>query len=79
MYRSAIALSAGIIALIFVSAPALVTPAVAAMSDADKAAIAEATAKCKAQVKEQAQYQEISLWARHKAVKKCVKNMLAGH
>jgi hypothetical protein len=79
MSRSVVALSAGIIAGILVSAPALVTPAAAAMSDADKAAMTDATAKCRAQVKEQAQYNEMSLYARHRAVKKCVKDMLAGH
>ncbi len=79
MSRSVIAVSAGIIAGILVSAPAFVTPAAAAMSDADKAAMTDTTAKCRAKVKEQAQYHEMSLYARHKAVKKCVKDMLAGH
>jgi hypothetical protein len=79
MSRSVIAVSAGIIAGIFVSAPAFVTPAAAAMSDADKAAMTDATPKCRAKVEEQAQYHEMSLYARHKAVKKCVKDMLAGH
>jgi stress-induced morphogen len=49
------------------------------MSNADKAAMTDATAKCRAQVKEQAQYHDMSLYTRHKAVKKCVKDMLAGH
>ena len=58
----------------------LVAPAAAApMSDADKAAMKDATVKCKAQVKEQANFEDMSLYARHKAVKKCVKEMLAGH
>jgi stress-induced morphogen len=74
MSRSAIALYASILAAILI-APA----AAASMSDADRAAMKEATATCRAQVKEQAHFEEMSLWARHKAVKKCVKDMLAGH
>ena len=75
------ALSAGLIAAILVgSAATLSTPAAAApMSDADKAALKKATDTCKAQVKEQAKFNEMSWWARHKAVKKCVGDMLAGH
>jgi hypothetical protein len=53
---------------------AVFTPAAAA-SDALK----QATATCKAQVKEQARYHEMSWWAQHKAVKQCVKETLAGH
>jgi hypothetical protein len=61
-------------------ATALVSGAAAApVSDADKAAMKQATATCKAQVKEQAQYNEMSLWARHKAVKNCVKDAMAHH
>ncbi len=71
------ALSAGAIATILVTAFA-VMPAAAA-PDADKAALAQATAKCKAQVKEQTQFQETSLYARHKMVKKCVQDALAQH
>ncbi len=49
-------------------------------ADADAAALKQATATCKAQVKEQAKYKEISLYARHKLVKQCVKDALAaGH
>jgi hypothetical protein len=50
-----------------------------AAADADKAAAKDATAKCRAQVKEQARFEEMSLYARHKLVKKCVKDTLAGH
>jgi stress-induced morphogen len=32
-----------------------------------------------AEVKEHAKYNEMSLWAQHKAVKKCVADMLAKH
>jgi hypothetical protein len=56
------------------------TPAAAAtMSDTDKAALKQATDTCKAQVKEQARFHEISWYARHKAVKNCVKETLAHH
>jgi stress-induced morphogen len=54
------------------------TPAAAA-TDADKAALAQATTTCKARVKEQTQFQETSLYARHKMVKKCVQDALAHH
>jgi len=75
------ALSAGVIAAALIgSAATLSTPAAAApMSDADKAALKKATDTCKAQVKEEAKFQEMSWWARHKAVKKCVSDILAGH
>jgi len=75
------AVSAGIIAValvggaVSISAPAAAAP----MSDADKAAMKKANDTCKAQVKEEAHFHEMSWWARHKAVKKCVKDMLAGH
>jgi hypothetical protein len=71
------ALSAGIIAAALVGG--IFTAAAAPMSDADKAAMKQATDTCKAQVKEQAQFHEMSLWARHKAVKKCVSDALAHH
>jgi hypothetical protein len=38
---------------------------------ADKTALQKATADCRAQVKEQAKYKEMSMYARHKAVKQC--------
>ena len=74
------ALSVGLLAAVLVSGSAFVAmPAAAAMSAADKAARKDATAKCRAQVKEQAHFEEMSLLARHRAVKKCVKDILAGH
>jgi stress-induced morphogen len=81
MSRLVTVLSAGILAVGLISATAFVAvPAAAApTSDADKAAAKDATAKCRAQVKEQAHFEEMSLYARHKLVKKCVKDMLAGH
>jgi len=54
------------------------TPAEAA-SEADKAAQREATATCRARVNEQAQFHEMSLYAKHKAVKECIKETLAHH
>jgi len=77
MSRSVLAISAAIVVAIMAGGPAfMVAPAAAApMSDAAK----DATAKCKAQVKEQAHFEEMSLFARHKAVKKCVSDLLAGH
>ena len=45
----------------------------------DKAAVKQATATCRAEVKEHAKYNEMSLWAQHKAVKKCVAEALAKH
>jgi hypothetical protein len=45
----------------------------------DKAALKQATATCRAEVKEHAKYNEKSLWAQHKAVKKCVAEALAKH
>ncbi len=51
----------------------------AAATDADKAALQQATASCQAQVKEQARYNEMSWYAKHKAVKNCVKKTLAQH
>jgi hypothetical protein len=71
------ALSGGIlVAILFAGSSFITTPAVAA---ADKAAMNDASAKCKAQIKEQARLEEMSLYARHKAVKKCVQDLLAGH
>ena len=45
----------------------------------DKAAVKQVTATCRAEVKEHAKYNEMSLWAQHKAVKKCVTEALAKH
>jgi hypothetical protein len=68
--------SACIVAALVVASAATVTPAAAA-PDAD--ALKQATAACEANIKEQAQYQEMSWWAQHKAVKKCITDTLAGH
>ena len=75
------ALSAGIIAVALVGGAASIsTPAAAApMSDANKAAMKKANDTCKAQVKEEAHFHDMSWWARRKAVKKCVTDMFAAH
>ena len=78
MSQSVTAFCAGIIAAVIVSNTAFMpTPAGAApMSDADKAALKQATETCKAQVKEQARFHETSWYERHKLVKKCVSDTL---
>ena len=43
---------------------------VKAQDQSDKAAVKQATATCRTEVKEHAKYNEMSLWAQHKAVKK---------
>ena len=45
----------------------------------DKAAVKQATATCRGEVKEHAKYNEMSLWAQHKAIKRCVADALAKH
>jgi len=75
-----IALIAGILVALVANGGALSTPATAApKSDADKAALEKATAKCRAEVKEEARYYAMSLYARHKRVKKCIQDSLAAH
>jgi hypothetical protein len=49
----------------------------AAETAPDKAALQKATADCKAQVKDYAKYNETSWYARHKMIKKCIKEALA--
>jgi hypothetical protein len=73
--------------LIFVLSACLVAAAVSvsagafapAMAAVDADAAKQAKANCKAQVAEYARYHEMSWWARHKAVQKCIKDALAGH
>jgi len=58
----------------------LLAPSFAGAADQpDKAAIKQATATCRAEVKEHAKYHEMSWYAQHKAVKNCVKEALAKH
>jgi hypothetical protein len=65
---------------IIVACGLLLVPIFAKAEDQpDKAAVKQATATCRAEVKEHAKYNEMSLWAQHKAVKKCVAEALAKH
>jgi hypothetical protein len=69
---------AGGLAVAFLICGAVFAPSVAAAAtDADKAALQQATASCKAQVKEYAKYNETSWWQRHKMVKKCINDAVA--
>lgn len=78
MSRSMTVISVGVVVAVLVGGPALVlTRTAAAMSAADKAARKRATVTCRTQIKEQAGYKEMSWYARHKAVKACVKDALA--
>ena len=78
MSRPITVLSVGVIVAVLIGGPALVlTRSAAAMSAADKAARKHASAKCRVQIKEQANYKEMSWYARHKAVRSCVKEALA--
>lgn len=77
MSRFVTALSAAVIAAVLAGSAFMPATAVAATSDADKAAQKKATTDCWAQVKEQAHYQDMSWYKRHKLVKDCVKDALA--
>ena len=80
MSRIAIAVLAAVIAATLIGGLGFVAPATAAaMTAAEKAAQKKATADCKAQVREKAKYQEMSWYARRRAVKNCVKETLAAH
>jgi hypothetical protein len=61
----------------FVGGLAFAPWAAQAATDADKAALQQATASCKAEVKEYAKFNETSWWQRHKMRQKCVKDALA--
>jgi hypothetical protein len=50
-----------------------------AADKSDDATVKQATATCRAEVKEHAKYNEMSLWAQHKAVKKCVADASSKH
>jgi hypothetical protein len=78
MSRPITVLSVGLVVAVLIGGPALVlSHSAAAMSAADKAARKQATAACRGQVKEQANFKEMSWYARHKAVRACVKETLA--
>ena len=72
---SACALAAAVVAAVCFSSSFVQ----AAMSDADQAALKQYTTTCRAEVKEQAKYQEMSWYAQHKAVKDCIRRFQAQH
>jgi hypothetical protein len=49
---------------------------VSAVTEADKAALQQATSTCRAQVKEQARFQAMSWYAQHRTVKNCIEETL---
>jgi hypothetical protein len=67
----------GLCAVAVICGVSFVPLAAVAETAADKAALQQATASCKAEVKEYAKYNETSWWQRHKMVKKCLKDALA--
>ena len=75
MFKSKGILSAGIVTGVLVTATAFLPTQAAAASDS--AAVQQATATCRAQVKKEAKFHEMSWYARHKAVKNCVKEATA--
>jgi len=80
MSRIVTAFCAAGIATAHIGGAGFVAPATAAtVTAAEKAAQKKATADCKAQVREKAKYQEMSWYARRRAVKNCVKETLAAH
>jgi hypothetical protein len=72
-----IKLVAGLTATVLICGTAFAPTAIAAATDADTAALQQATATYKAQVKEYARFNETSWYARHKMVKSCIKDALA--
>jgi hypothetical protein len=78
MFRFANTLSAVAVAAV-IAACTSASVAQAAMSDADKAALKDYTTTCRAEVKEQAKYQEMSWYAQHKAVKNCIQDLQSRH
>jgi hypothetical protein len=64
-------------AAVIIGGTALAAITAVTAADADKAALRQATATCKAQVKEYARFNETSWYARHKMVKNCIKDALA--
>ena len=80
MFRFINALTTGaIVAAVLIAVCAPGSIAEAAMSDADKATLKDYTVTCRAEIKEQAKYQEMSWYAQHKAVKNCIKDLQSRH
>jgi hypothetical protein len=67
----------GLMSTVLICGVAFAPWSAAAATDADKAALQQATTSCKAQVKEYAKFNETSWWQRHKMIQKCVKDALA--
>lgn len=67
----------GLMSTVLICGAAFSPWSAAAATDADKAALQQATTSCKAQVKDYAKFNETSWWQRHKMVQKCVKDALA--
>lgn len=76
MSRFANAPAATLVAMVFAGAAMFAPAPAAAKSDVDSATLKKVTADCRAQVKEKAKFEAMSLWARHKFVKKCIKETL---
>jgi uncharacterized membrane protein YraQ (UPF0718 family) len=74
VFRVVVAFSTAVV----MGAAFALTAAVAA-NETDKGSLQQATETCRAQVKEQAKFHEMSWYARHQAVKNCVKESLAKH
>jgi hypothetical protein len=70
-------LLAGLTTTAVICAVAYAPVSAAAQTNDDKAALQKATAECRAQVKDYAQYHETSWYQRHKMVKSCIKEALA--
>jgi hypothetical protein len=70
-------LVAGLATTAVICAVACAPVGAAAETNTDKAALQKATAECRAQVKDYAQYHETSWYQRHKMVKSCIKDALA--
>jgi hypothetical protein len=70
-------LFAGVSATALICGTVFTSIAAAAASNVDKIALQKATADCRVQVKEYAQYHETSWYARHKMIKSCIKDALA--
>lgn len=67
----------GLRAMVLICATALVPISATAAASADKAPLQQATAACRAQIKEYAHYHEMSWYSRSKAIKACIKDALA--
>ena len=79
MSKLANTLSTSIVTVTLVVGTSFTPTQVLAATDVDAAALRQATMTCKAQVKEQAKFHDMSWFAQHEAVKNCVRETLARH